>query len=273
MATISATAASPVPPQNSSWVVDWFAGLVLPVALLGAWQVAAMVWTLPRFLVAPSAILGTLWSMTVSGEIFFHAGESLFRSAIGFLIGASCGAVAGLAAGVLPRVERFYDPLISLTYPLPKIAFLPIIFAWLGIGDASKIAVIATSVFFPVYIGAYYGAKSTSRIHVWSGQNAGAGRWRIFFCVVIPSALPQLLNGARVGIAMSFIVMVTCELVTASKGLGFLIGRAASSLRFDLMYVAMIGIAALGFTADRLLMRLRRRLLSGQVIGKEESLD
>ena len=120
---------------------------------------------------------------------------------------------------------------------MPKVAALPIVFAWFGLGDLSKIVIITISVFYPVYIAAFFGAKSTSRVHVWAARNMGAGRWRIFCRIVLPSALPQLFNGLRVGLALSFIVMFVSELIAARRGLGYLITFAEEQMRFDIMYV------------------------------------
>ncbi|MDB5407559.1 MAG: transporter permease, partial [Rhodospirillales bacterium] len=150
----------------------WF-GLVLPIALLLLWQVAADRGGVPRYLVAPCVIARQLAAMSLSGELAVHTAASLFRALTGFAIGALAGVGVGLLAGTLRPVERFYEPIISLTYPVPKIAALPIIFAWVGIGDLSKLVIIVASVFYPTYIAALYGAKATSRIHVWAARNMG----------------------------------------------------------------------------------------------------
>jgi ABC-type nitrate/sulfonate/bicarbonate transport system permease component len=243
--------------------------LAVPIGLLVLWEIYARTGIAPRYVVAPSAILDTLWQMTANGSIFLHTEKSLVRAGAGFAIGSACGIVAGLAAGVLRPVENFYDPVISLTYPVPKIALLPLIFSWFGIGDLSKIVIITTAVFYPTYIASFYGAKSVERVLVWSARNMGATRRQVFVRVVAPAALPQVFNGLRIGLALSFIIMVTSELVAANAGLGYLIGAAQESLRFDIMYVALLVIGLLGFGFDRGLRVLRRRLLIGQNLGTE----
>lgn len=245
------------------------AGLALPLALLVLWEIAARHALLPRYLPPPTAIALSFWRLLVSGDLARNAAASLFRAFMGFFIGAASGAAIGLVAGVAPRVERFYEPLISLTYPVPKIAMLPIIFAWFGLGDPAKIVVIVASVFYPVYIAAFYGAKATSRLHVWSARNMGAGRLRIFFGIVVPSALPQLFYGLRIGLALSFVVMFTAELIAGRDGLGYLIASSEDGMRFDMMWAALLAIGLLGFCADRLLLHVRRRVLVGQVLGTE----
>jgi ABC-type nitrate/sulfonate/bicarbonate transport system permease component len=139
---------------------------------------------------------------------------------------------------------------------------------WFGIGDVSKILIIALACFYPTFINAYYGAKMTPTILVWSGLNMGAGRWRIFRGIVVPSALPLVFAGLRVALALSFIVMFATEMINSQSGLGHLIQVAEASLRFDLMYVSLVTIAILGYAGDRLLRSARRRLLRWQEVAE-----
>lgn len=244
-------------------------GLVLPLAALAAWEISARAGDVPSYLVAPSVILATVWEMIVSGELGKHTGDSVFRALAGYGIGGACGIAMGLLAGIARPVERFYDPIVSLTYPVPKIVVLPILIAWLGSGDGSKIAVITAAVFYPTFINALYGAKGVSKLYVWSARNMGAGPFAIFRKVILPAALPQVLTGLRIGLALAFIVMVAAEMANSRTGLGHLIITAEDSLRFDLMYAAILAIAVIGFAGDRLLVAARRRALAGQTLGKE----
>lgn len=244
-------------------------GLLLPVAAIMAWELSARIGQVPSYLVAPSVILATTWEMIVSGELWHHTRVSLLRALGGYAIGGACGVAMGLLAGVARPVERFYDPVVSLTYPVPKIVVLPILIAWLGAGDASKIAVITAAVFYPTFINSLYGAKGVNTLYVWSARNMGAGPLRVFAKVILPAALPQVLAGLRIGLALAFIVMVAAEMQNSRSGLGHLIITAEDSLRFDLMYASIVAIALIGFAGDRLLLALRRRTLAGQTIGKD----
>jgi len=244
-------------------------GLVLPLALLALWEAASRLGALPDYLVRPTIIAALLYEMTVvTRELWPHVADSLFRALGGFALGAFFGIAAGLLAGVSAPIRRFYDPLISLTSPMPKVILLPILMVWLGLGDASKIAAVMISVFYPSFINAFYGARAVNRVYVWSARNMGAGPVRIFLRVVLPAALPQIFAGARVGLALSFIIMFASELVTSKSGLGHLVHRAEDFARFDLMFVAVVSIGVLGFAADRALLALRRRLLAGVSLSK-----
>ncbi len=229
-----------------------------------------MVDLLPQYVVAPSTILRSLWNMLLDGDILLHTRDSLYRASAGLAMGSFFGVTAGLLAGVFRPVEEFYDPIISITYPVPKIAMLPILFAWLGIGEASKITIITVAVFYPMFIAAYYGAKSTTTVHIWSARNMGATRSVVFWKIIVPSALPQIFTGLRVALALSLVVMIAAELVVSNTGLGFLIVQSEAGLRFDIMYVAILSTALLGFFCDRALLLVRRRVLRGQLVATGE---
>ena len=156
------------------------------------------------------------------------------------------------------------SPAVFLSYPVPKIVMLPIFMLWFGIGDLSKILIIALACFYPVFINTYTGARQTRTILVWSALNMGAGRSRIFLSVVLPGAVPMIFAGMRVSLALSFVVMFAAEMINARSGLGYLIRVAENSLRFDLMWVSLLSIAILGYAGDRLLRVARARLLGWQ---------
>jgi ABC-type nitrate/sulfonate/bicarbonate transport system permease component len=247
-----------------------YLGLAVPLTALVLWEVTARTGHAPDYIVAPSVVLRTMATMAIDGSLWLNIVASLWRVFGGFCIGVAAGIAAGLIAGTWKVAGTYINPLISLIYPIPKIAFLPILIIWLGLGDASKIATIALSVFFPTFINAYGGASDINRQYVWAAQSMGASRLRIFTHVVLPAALPQIFAGARVGLGLAYITLFATELFGARSGLGFLIGLAETGRRFDTMYVAIICIGLAGFLSDRLLIWLRARLLHGINLGKEE---
>lgn len=270
MASIASTSARV---GSRLWQTHAWQGAIVPVALLIVWELCGQIGVLPRYLVAPSVIARELVSITMTGELPHHILSSLFRQSTGLIIGVATGTLIGLLSGLSKPVESFYEPLVSLLYPVPKIAILPLLFVLFGIGDASKIISITISIFFPTYIAAYYGVKSVNRLHVWTAMNCGASRWTVFFRVVLPSALPDIFNGLRISLALSFILMVTTELVVSNHGLGFMIAQAEQTMRFDRMYVAILVIGLLGFLADRALNIVRRRVLRWENTGKGRNND
>ena len=237
------------------------AGFLL--SLLVLWQ---LLWVrgLPDYVLGPVEILRHFVAALGSAELYDHIGASLLRALPGFAIGTLLGIALGLAAGIARGFDQMLSPVIFLTYPVPKIVMLPLFMLWFGIGDLSKILIIALACFYPTFINAYYGAKSTPAILVWSGLNMGADQWQIFRRIVVPSAAPLVFAGMRVSLALSFIVMFATEMINARSGLGHLIRVAENSLRFDLMYVSLLSIAILGYLGDRLLRWTRHRVLAWQ---------
>jgi ABC-type nitrate/sulfonate/bicarbonate transport system permease component len=233
------------------------------VAVLVAWQLLSLR-GLPDYVLSPIDIARHFVAALGTRELYQHIAASLGRALPGFIVGSLTGILLGLAAGVRRGFDETVTPLVLLSYPVPKIVLLPLFMLWFGIGDASKILIIAFACFYPMYINAYYGARATPRILVWSARSMGAGGAQIFRRVVLPAALPYLFAGLRVAFALSFIVMFAAEMINARTGLGHLIRDAESSLRFDLMYVALVSIALLGYAGDRLLRFARSRALAWQ---------
>jgi ABC-type nitrate/sulfonate/bicarbonate transport system permease component len=251
---------------GSATLQNW----ILPTAAVAAWEILGGAGMLPRYLSTPSAILAALWEIALTGELFVALAASLYRAAAGFVLGTAAGIVVGLAAGIMPAVRHFFDPLVSFLYSIPKIAFLPIFLLLLGLGHASKIAIIAFSCFFPVFIASRHAVLSVNRLLVWAAENMGAPPWTIFFRVIIPAAAPQLFAGIRIALAHAFVVLFAAELIGSKAGLGTIISYGEEWVRFDLMFAGIVCFAALGFAADRLLLAIRSRVLKGQMIGTEE---
>jgi len=234
------------------------AGLLILVLVL--WQLAALR-GLPDYVLSPLDIARHFWAALGTRALYADAAASLSRALPGFAVGTALGIALGLAAGIARSFDEMLSPLVFLTYPVPKIVMLPVFMLWFGIGDLSKVLIIALACFYPAFINAYYGARATRRILVWSARNMGASEAEIFRRVVLPGALPQIFAGLRVALALSFIVMFAAEMINARSGLGHLIREAEMSARFDLMYVSLLTIAILGYAGDRLLRFLRSYFL------------
>jgi ABC-type nitrate/sulfonate/bicarbonate transport system permease component len=253
---------------TSASVQHW----IVPVTVLVAWEFFGDAGLLPRYLSSPSAVALALWELAVTGELWVALAASLYRVAAGFVLGTAAGVVVGLGAGLIPGVRHFFDPLVSFLYSIPKVAFLPIFLLLFGLGHASKIAIIAFSGFFPVFIASRHAVLSVNKLLVWAAQNMGTPRRTIFFRVIIPAAAPQLFAGIRIGLAHAFVVLFAAELIGSKVGLGNLITHAEEWVRFDLMFAGIVCFAVLGFVSDCILLAIRARVLKGQTIGTEEQM-
>ncbi len=231
--------AGPTPVARPSWLLG-----AVALALLGlAWEaVARLQWVPALFLPAPTAILAEAGRMGSSGELWRHLIVSLGRVGAGFGLGAAVGTGLGLTLGSSPTLWAIGNPVIAATYPIPKIALLPLMILWLGIGEAPKVAMIALGVFFPVVINAYAGVQGTDPLMVKAARSLGAGRWQVLLKVVLPSALPTILAGYRLGAGIALLLVVSAEMINATTGIGFLILHSG-----DLMLTTklMVGLAVL----------------------------
>ena len=181
---------------------------------------------------------------------------------MGLLLSVIVGTLLGVAMAWWKPVNVLLSPLVEIFYPLPKSALIPVTVIWLGYGDGSKILLIFLGCMLPVTIGAFNGARSSEQVLVWSARSMGASRLRMLWDVVIPSAMPELLNGIRTALALSFILLVSSELIVAQKGFGNLIGSLGANGSYDAMYAVVLTVAFLGFAADRIYMMITRRALA-----------
>jgi NitT/TauT family transport system permease protein len=227
------------PADRPVWVIGGAA-----LALVGLlWEaVARLGWVPALFLPAPSAVLIEAARMARSGELWRHLAVSLVRVGLGFGFGAAAGTVLGLVLGSSRVLWAIGNPIIAATYPIPKIALLPLMILWLGIGETPKVAMIALGVFFPVVINAYAGVRGTDPLMVKAARSLGAGRWQVLGKVVLPSALPTILAGYRLGAGIALLLVVSAEMINATSGIGFLILHSG-----DLMLTGklMVGLAIL----------------------------
>ncbi|MSQ70677.1 MAG: ABC transporter permease [Betaproteobacteria bacterium] len=235
----------------------------LPLAILAAaWEAAARFKLIGGGALPPLTEVFAAWlRLTEDGELWSHAASSLYRAATGLALSIVLGGALGIAMAWWRPVNTFMSPVVEMLYPLPKSALIPVTALWLGFGDGSKILVIFLACMLPVTLAAFNGARGCEQVLVWSARSMGASRLRTLWDVVIPAAMPDLLNGVRTALAFSFVVLVTSELLVSRKGLGYLIGFLGESGAYDAMFAVVLTVALLGFVADRLYMLGTRRVL------------
>jgi ABC-type nitrate/sulfonate/bicarbonate transport system permease component len=239
----------------------------LPLLLIAfAWEAAARLHLVDTSALPPLSKVAVAWvDLLRDGELVDNGAASLYRGAAGLLLAVILGGSLGLCMARWRMLDIFVNPLVELFYPLPKSALIPVTVLWLGFGDGSKILLIFLGCMIPVTIGAYNGARGADHALVWSARSMGANRLRMMWDVVVPSALPELLNGIRTALALAFILLVSSELIVAQKGLGYLIGYLGSTGSYEGMYAVVLTVAFLGFTADRLYQLLTHWLLRWRV--------
>jgi len=217
------------------------------------------------FFPAPSTIARTLARLVTSGELETHLSATLSRLFLGFALGGLPGLILGLAMGWSRRLRAIIDPLIAAAHPVPKIAVLPLIMIIFGIGESSKIVVVAVAVFFPMLINTMAGVRQISPIYFEVAKNYGASLFKVLTRVVVPGSLPLVLTGTRLALNTALVLTIAVEVVAAQEGLGEMIWFAWQTLRTEELYATLIVIAALGISFNLILQRLTARLVPWQV--------
>jgi ABC-type nitrate/sulfonate/bicarbonate transport system permease component len=217
------------------------------LGLLAAWELFTRIgWVPALFLPSPLGVLRELIEMTTSGQILVHLAASLRRLLLGFAVGAGAGISVGVAVGFFSLVEAVGQPLIAATFPIPKIALLPLLILWLGIGETSKVSVIALGVFFPMAINTYAGVRQCDPLLVRAAVSFGAGRWSVIRKVVIPSALPMVFAGLKLGAGTALLLLVAAEMIGAESGIGFLVLQAGNLMQTTRLMVGIVVLSLLG---------------------------
>jgi NitT/TauT family transport system permease protein len=236
----------PAPAARPAWLLG--AATLAGIGL--AWEaVARLQWVPSLFLPAPTAVLQEAGRMAWSGELGRHLAVSLGRVGLGFAVGAAVGTALGLVLGSSRTLWAIGNPVIAATYPIPKIALLPLMILWLGIGEAPKVTMIALGVFFPVVINAYAGVQGTDPLMVKAARSLGAGRWQVLLKVVLPSALPTILAGYRLGAGIALLLVVSAEMINATAGLGFLIMHSGDLMLTGKLMVGLATLSILGLAS------------------------
>ncbi len=235
----------------------------LPLLLLAAgWELVSRLGLVSTLALPPLSEVVLAWvEMLRSGELVDNGAASLWRAGAGLVLAIVVGAALGIAMAWWRPVNAALGPLVEMFYPMPKSALIPVTVLWLGFGDGSKILLIFLGCMLPVTIGAFNGARGSDQALVWSARSMGASRLRMLWDVVVPSALPEMLNGIRTALALAFILLVSAELIVAREGLGYLIGFLGANGTYDAMFAVVLTVAFLGFAADRAYQALMQRLL------------
>lgn len=236
------------------------------VALIALWFVATQFgWASPLFLPSPAEVLAQFHAVALDGyadgTLAEHALASLGRILAALAIGVGLGVPLGLLMGLNRWAKGILSVPIGLYWGLPPLAYLPLLIIWLGIGETSKIVLLSLSTFAPICFSAQAGVRSVPVERINAALSLGASRTQLFFNIILPSALPEILTGLRIGIAAGLSTLVAAELIAARSGLGYMIMSAANFLSTDVVFVGLIIIAVLAFAFATGMRWLEHRLV------------
>jgi ABC-type nitrate/sulfonate/bicarbonate transport system permease component len=238
---------------------DRILSIASPLGLLLAWELAAQTGLIDvRFFPAPSAIIAKLIEMARSGELTENVLISLQRIVLGFLLGGVPAIVIGIAMGIWRPIRAIVDPLIVATYPIPKSSLLPLILLIFGLGEMSKVVMVAIGVFYPMAINATAGVLQINQIYLDVGKSFKASPWDTFRTIALPGALPFIMTGVKLGAGLALILIAIAEMVGAKSGIGFMIWSAWETFAVAKMYVGLFVIALIGFAISLLLNEIER---------------
>lgn len=258
-----AVSSTPRPPSpHLTMVGEQLIAVFSPLLLIAVWEALVRLRVLDaRFFPAPSSIVGTFGDLVASGELLRHVAASLKRVLLGFLVGGAPALVLGLVMGLSRWARAALNPIIAATYPIPKSAILPLVMLIFGLGDASKVALVAIGVFYLVLINTMAGVLTIQPIFLDVGRNLGASRLQVFFTIALPGALPLIFAGFRLGLGIALILIVIAEIVGARNGIGYMIWQAWTIFTVERMYVGLVVIAMLGWLAALILDAVERRMI------------
>ncbi|RWH67009.1 MAG: ABC transporter permease subunit [Mesorhizobium sp.] len=236
------------------------------LVLLAAWTAAASLQLVsPVFLPSPAAVWAKFVVVArdgfVDATLIQHVAASLWRVFAALIAAILVGVPVGLAIGISRIGRGVFDPLLEFLRPIPPLAYLPLIIIWFGIGEPSKILVIAIAMLAPVALSTAAGVRGVSRERVDAARSLGATRTQVIRHVILPSALPSILTGLRIALGAGWSTLVAAELVAATRGLGFMIQSAAQFLVTDVVVMGILVIAIIAFALEFVIRRIERVLV------------
>lgn len=241
--------------EEGGW---WGAGAVLTAVALWelAWQLH---WIDPLFMSGPSAILHRMWiELTGGGELIGHIAFSAQNFLYGFTIAVIVAIPLGIVLGWYRIPRLICEPFISGFYSMPRIALIPLIIIWFGIGFSSNVFIVFLSAFFPILLNTIHGVKTTDRQLLRTAASFCASEWAIFATLVVPACVPFIVTGLRQGVAHGLIGVVVGEFLVGSRGIGYIVGQAGMMFQTDLLFSAVLIIATAGIVFQILLTRVER---------------
>lgn len=236
---------------------------IIPLVLIGLWQVAASAgWINSTLTSSPAEVASAFWELLTDGKLTSSLAISLRRMGIGLLIGVPIGFGFGVLAGLSRLGEELVDSTMQALRVVPFVSLVPLFMLWFGIGEGSKVALVAFGVAFPMYLNTYSGIRGVDAKLIEAARVFGLGRVGLIRRVIVPGALPSILVGLRYALGIAVIALVVAETIDANSGIGALVANARQFLQTDIVFVGIVVYSALGLIGDFIVRVLERRLLT-----------
>jgi NitT/TauT family transport system permease protein len=239
-----------------------YAGWIALALVIAFWQLAGSAgWVNPLFLPTPIAIARAIYQLALSGALWHHLSYSIMRIGSGWLLGTVAGVIVGFAIGLSGLARGVGITFISALFPIPKIALLPLLILWLGIGEEPKIATIALGVFFSTAISVYSGVDAVPRNLIRMAQSFNVPFHAIVIRVIWPGALPSILAGFRITASIALLLVVSAEMIGAEFGIGAFVLQAGNLMQTDQLLAGVVILSLFGLAVGKLINLLETRLL------------
>jgi sulfonate transport system permease protein len=237
-------------------------GAIIPVSTIALWQLASSSGLISsEFLPSPLSIFGAFADLAVTGGLTHHLGVSIGRAGIGFLIGGILGLLFGVLTGLFRSAEYLLDPSVQVLRLVPHLAIAPLIILWFGFGEVSKVVIIISGSFFPLYINTFMSIRNVDNKLLEVTRVLGFSPYQTLRRLIIPAALPGILLGLRLSLAVAWISLVVAELIGSQSGVGFLINEAKQNSNTEVIFVGIIIFAVVGKLIDSVFRVIERKFL------------
>lgn len=234
--------------------------LVLAVAL-AAWELFSDTVIDSFYISSPSQVGPMLWTWITDGTLWYHARSTLWSAAVGFAVGGALAVVTGYAFAQWKLVANVLEPFITAIYGIPKIALIPLLIVWFGLGFQLQVTCVAIVTFFLMFYNTFFGIREVNQALIDQMRIMGANRWNVAVKAKLPSALVWVVAGLKVTVPQALIAVVVAEMLASNQGLGYLLTRSANQFNTTGVFAAIIVLVAVSFTVDRIVSRLTRRAM------------
>lgn len=246
------------------FLISWF----VPVILIVVWQILSNIgWISTRTLPAPLTVIESAVHLTTTGELFHHIGDSAVRALLGLGIGGSTGLLLGVLNGIFPIAEKLLDSTVQMLRNIPHLALIPLAIMWFGIGEESKLFLVALGVFFPIYLNTFYGIRHIDPGLIEVGKVYQLTNWYFIWHIILPNALPSILIGLRYALGIMWLTLIVAETISFDSGIGYMAMNAREFMQMDVVVLSILLYALLGKLADVFAKTLEKHCLRWRVNG------
>lgn len=244
------------------WRLAWFGFQWLPLGIVVLlWELASGWVVATEVLPGPTTVSGKVWELLVTGEVVPHLAVSLWRITLGLALSIVIGVLLGIGMARSDPVEDFFDVFLTMTYPIPKTALVPLAILWLGVGTETAVLIVFLACLLPIVLNAYNAAENVDQNLVWSARMMGTEGRSLLWKVVVPATVPEIMTGIRQAVPIAFIALVSAELIASNEGIGYLILESGQIGNYPTMFANIVIISAMAYAAVRGFEETRERVL------------